>query len=80
MIKRVCDRCGAEMALEDSVSCAAGHIIIKTESGDINKDWNCLDLCEECRKSFSEWLGAGRTKREAMPVQTPDIKDDCFIQ
>lgn len=80
MVKRVCDRCGAEMPNEDGVSHVDGHIIIKTESGDINKDWHCLDLCNGCRKSFAEWLGADRTKREVMHVQTPDIKDDCFIQ
>lgn len=58
MVKRVCDRCGAEMQNKDSVSHAAGHVIIKAKSGCIDIDWNCLDLCEECRKSFAEWLGA----------------------
>lgn len=62
MVKRVCDRCGAEMPLEDSVSHADGNIIINAESGDINKDWHRLDLCEECRKSFAEWLCACKTK------------------
>ena len=73
MVKRVCDRCGAEMALEDSISHADGHIIIKAESGDINKDWHNLDLCEECRKSFAEWLGACKTKDD------PSRKDDSEI-
>lgn len=88
MVKRVCDRCGVEMAPEDSVSHAAGHVIIKAESGDINKDWHSLDLCEECRKSFSEWLGA-RTDMEEQekepeieisPLTEEDVKEDPELE
>ena len=35
-----------------------------------------LFLCNDCKKSCK----SNQHNEEVMPVQTPDIKDDCFVQ
>lgn len=57
MVQRVCDRCGKVMERkEDGVSSVNGHVIIKAKDGGAFENWEILDLCDDCRKSFGDWL------------------------
>ena len=63
MVRRICDRCGKVMKgpENDGVSHVMGCVIVQTRSGHIvERDWNALDLCTECRGSFAEWLGVNK--------------------
>ena len=63
MVRRICDRCGKVMKgpENDGVSHVMGCVIVQTHSGHIvERDWNALDLCTECRDSFAEWLGVNK--------------------
>lgn len=56
MIQRFCDRCGEEMNNDDGVSSVEGYVLIKTKSGSIMDNWDCVDLCEKCKKKLYLWL------------------------
>ena len=71
MIKTCCDRCGKECAnridyFEKSQNCEIGTFFIdihkvivnkyaEAENGAVAKDYDTIDLCDECQKELNEF-------------------------
>ena len=51
MLKRICDRCAAEMPLEQTMD--ERELILRRLNG------KPYDLCESCQYSLKEWAAAG---------------------
>ena len=56
MIQRFCDRCGEKMNNDEGVSSIEGYVLVKAKSGSIMNNWDCVDLCEKCKKKLYLWL------------------------
>ena len=56
MLKRVCDKCGKEIADQ-------GYSLVWAQNGEGALGMSpCADLCEECEKEFWKWLKEEETK------------------
>lgn len=56
MLKRVCDKCGKEIADQ-------GYSLVWAENGEGAIGMSpCADLCEECEEEFWKWLKEEETK------------------
>lgn len=54
MTIKICDRCGARICSDESKVTMIQIII--TPKRDIHETWDVMDLCDECKSSFNEWM------------------------
>ena len=55
MIRKVCDRCGKNIPIQVSTSCAKFPIIEIVERLSIG-DTVKIDLCNDCTEQFNDWI------------------------
>lgn len=69
MVKAFCDRCGAEIPVDEPVekkSFVDGYGIIKVENG--SDGWHFVELCPKCQDVFREFLKLPNPKSEKTVV------------